>query len=86
MIVVTTTKRREEAISGLRRRAGAIGVKEAVYAGAAPRWWQRIAEQTAQAGAVLVLDKGAEQPVVVMTLAAAEALATQAEKRFPGKP
>ena len=102
MIVTTTTRAREDRIAALHARADRLlhnlqqraGVRpqtaaahiEAIYAGAAPRWWQRIAEQTAQAGAVLVLDKGAEQPLVVMTLAAAEDLVTQAEKCFPGKP
>lgn len=100
MIFVTTTRAREDRIAVVRARADVLlhklqkraGVPsggaariEAVYAGAAPVWWQRIAEQTVQAGAVLVLDKAAEQPLVVMTLAAAEALATQAEKGFPGK-
>ncbi len=101
MIFVTTTRAREDRIAVVRARADVLlhklqkraGVHpgggaariEAVYAGAAPVWWQRIAEQTVQAGAVLVLDKGAEQPLVVMTLAAAETLATQAEKGFPGK-
>ena len=85
MIVVTTTRAREDAFAGMKRRAGAMGVKETVYAAAPPKWWLRIAEQTAEAGAVLVLDKGAEQPLVVMTLAAAEALATAAEKGFPRK-
>lgn len=99
MIFVTTTRAREDRIAGLRARADVLLHKlqrragsppggaariEAIYAGAAPVWWQRIAEQTAQAGAVLVLDKGAEQPLVVMTLAAAENLATL-EKGFPGK-
>ena len=100
MIFVTTTRAREDRIAVVRARADVLlhklqkrtGVPsggaariEAVYAGAAPVWWQRIAEQTVQAGAVLVLDKAAEQPLVVMTLAAAETLATQAEKGFPGK-
>ena len=100
MIFVTTTRAREDRIAGLRARADGLLHKlqqragcppnggariEAIYAGAAPVWWQRIADQTAQAGAVLVLDKGAEQPLVVMTLAAAEALATPGEKGFPGK-
>ena len=96
MIFVTTTRAREDRIAGLRTRADALMKKlqkrtterarvEAVYAGAAPVWWKRIAEQTAQAGAVLVLDKDAEQPLVVMTLATAEALATQAEMVVPGK-
>ena len=96
MICVTTTRAREDRIAGLRARAdvllqrtgcpsGGAARVEAIYAGAAPRWWQHIAKQTVQAGAVLVLDKGAEQPLVVMTLAAAETLATQAEKGFPGK-
>lgn len=90
MIFVTTTRAREDRIAVLRGRADVLLRKlqqrvgcppggaariEAIYAGAAPRWWQNIAEQTVQAGAVLVLDKGAEQPLVVMTLAAAEALA-----------
>ena len=100
MIFVTTTRAREDRIAVVRARADVLlhklqkraGVQpggaariEAIYAGAAPVWWRRIAEQTVQAGAVLVLDKGAEQPLVVMTLAAAETLATQAEKGFPGK-
>lgn len=84
MIFVTTTRAREDRIAALRARTDAVMQKaqkpttervEAVYAGAAPVWWKRIAEQTAQAGAVLVLDQAAEQPLVVMTLARAEELA-----------
>ena len=94
MIYVTTTRAREDRIIALQKRTDTLMQKAqkptpdrvaVVYAGAAPVWWKRIAEQTAEAGAVLVLDKGAEQPLVVMTLAAAEALATAAEKGFPGK-
>lgn len=90
MIFVTTTRQREDRIAALRTRADALMQKlqkrtaervrvEAVYAGAAPVWWKRIAEQTAQAGAVLVLDQAAEQPLVVMTLARAEELAAAAK-------
>ena len=75
MIVITTTKAREDAFRAIKARADALGCTDAVYAGSPPQWWLRIAEQATSAGAVLVLDKGAERPLLVMTLAAAEELA-----------
>ena len=75
MIVVTTTRQREDQIAAVKARADALGITEAVYAGAAPRWWQRLAERAVQAGGVLVLDRDAAQPLVVMPLVVAEELA-----------
>lgn len=86
MIIVTTTRAREDRIAGLRARVDTLLRRlqrsvdasihvDVVYAGAAPVWWQRIASQADQAGAVLVLDKAAERAFVVMPLATAETLA-----------
>lgn len=75
MIVVTTTREREDTITALQARADAMGITETVYAGAAPRWWQKLAEQASQAGGVLVVDRNAGQPMIVLSLATAEELA-----------
>ena len=75
MIVVTTTREREDAFRAIKARADTLGVTSSVYAAAPPLWWQRIAEQAVRDGAVLVLDKNAAQPMVVMPLAVAEELA-----------
>ena len=75
MICVTTTKAREDAYTAMKQRADALGITESFYASAPPLWWQRIAEQANQAGAVLVLNRDVDAPVmVVMTLAQAEEL------------
>ena len=75
MIVVTTTKAREDAFRAIKRRADALGCTDAVYAGSPPKWWLSVAEQASKAGAVLVLDKDATRPMLVMSLAGAEQLA-----------
>ena len=76
MIVVTTTKAREDAFRAIKRRGDAIGVVDAFYAGSPPLWWQKLAKQAQDAGAVLVLGKDpGSPPMVVMSLAGAEQLA-----------
>lgn len=74
MITVVTTKDREDRIAALRRRADALGATDTVYAGAAPQWWRRIVDQAERTGAVLVLDRDGERPMLVLPLAIAEEL------------
>ena len=81
MIVVTTSKDREDAFRAIKARADTLGITETVYAAAPPLWWQRIAEQACKGGAVLVLDRNAVQPMVVMPLVVAEELAGLAGER-----
>ena len=65
----------EDALRAIRVRADALGVTSSFYDPAPPTRWQEIAKQAAKDGAVLVIDKNAAQPMVVMPLSMAEELA-----------
>ena len=75
MIVVTTTAAREAHIRATKAQADAIGVSDSIYAGSSLTWWQRIAGQAEQAGGLLILDKDAQHPMIVLPLAVACQLA-----------
>ena len=65
----------EDALRAIRDRADALGVTSSSYDPYPQERWQWIAERAAKDGGVLVIDKHAVQPMVVMTLAQAEELA-----------
>ena len=76
-VITSETRRRREpgAITAIKARCAALGVTEVHYAGSPPRWWLPIAATANRAGAVLLIGRAGAQPLIVMTLAAAEALA-----------
>ena len=75
MIVVTTTAAREAHIRATKAQADALGVTDSLYAGSSLTWWQRIASQAESAGGLLILDKDAQHPMIVLPLAIACELA-----------
>ena len=75
MICVTTTAAREAHIRATKAQADALGVTDSLYAGSSLTWWQRIAGQAERAGGLLILDKDAQHPMVVLPLAVACQLA-----------
>ena len=77
VIASETLRRRREpgAIAAIKARCAALGVTEVHYTGSPPRWWLAIAATAHRAGAVLLIGRAGAQPLIVMTLAAAEALA-----------
>ena len=81
MIVVTTTAGREAHIRATKAMADALGVTDSIYAGSSSTWWQRIAGQAEHAGGLLILDKDAQHPMVVLPLAVALELAGLAGER-----
>ena len=75
MICEFSNVRREAHIRATKAMADAIGVSDSIYAGSSLTWWQRIAGQAEQAGGLLILDKDAQHPMVVLPLAVACQLA-----------
>ena len=74
MIEVFTTREREAHIRSVKAQADALGVTDTIYAGSTSTWWKSIAKQAEQAGGLLVLDKDAQHPMLVLPLAVAMAL------------